>query len=346
MRGEDLYCRSVALDGLFELVREKGGRPLEFASEVKLDPESRNRTVDFVPWNAICDYLELCADRLDAPFFGLEWAMSLPLDARNSGPLLLLLNAAKRNLKDSLNLAIAYQKIHTNGVSYSYVDCGEQNEITIFVDIHPLSRPSRQYCEHILSTIVLRSQNYFPGLTYKRVEFQHSPSADPKLHAQVFPFQKIYNAERNTLVVDNAIFDVAPSRVMKLIVPFVQSYLNRRHKSLPEKTSVTLDVAGLLPNMLGLRACRITDVAKAMGIGEKKLQRLLREEGTTFSAVLDDVRRSSATRLLLESNISITRLARMLDYSGIESFNTACRRWYNLSPRQVRSGEWDEELKG
>ena len=338
MRGEELYCRSVALDGLFKFVREKGGDPVKFAAEVGLDPEFQKKPIDFVPWNTICNYLELCADELNAPAFGIEWAKSLPKDSRNSGPLLLL-GAVKRNLKDTLDLVVTYQKIHTNGVAYSYAENPKKNELEGFFDIHPLSRPSSQYCEHIMAHTVLLTQNYLPHLKYKRMYVQHSAPLDPTVHDLIFPFPKTYNADRNSLVIDDAIFNTSPSRIMKLVFPLMQSYLNRRHKSLSAKSSVTMDVSGLLPNMFGLRASRIGNVANAMGVSEKKLQRLLREEGTTFSTVLDDVRRSCATRLLLESNISITRLARMLDYSGIESFNTACQRWHGLSPSQVRNRE-------
>ena len=344
MRGEGLYCRSVALDGLFEFVRKKGGDPIAFAATVGLNPDFKSKPVDFVPWNTICDYLELCAAQLNAPAFGVEWAMSLPKDSRNSGPLLVL-GAIKRNLKETIDLAAAYQKIHTNGVAYSYIEYPEKSEFQGFFNIHPLSRQSRQFCEHIMAHTVLLTQNYLPQLKYKRMYVQHSAPQDPTIHDIIFPFPKTYNADRNSLVIDDAIFDVPPSRIVSFVLPLMQSYLNRRHKSLSAKSSITMDVVSLLPNMFGLRVSRIGNVANAMGVSEKKLQRLLREEGTTFSAVLDDVRRTTATRLLLESNISIIRLARMLDYSGIESFNMACQRWHGLSPRQFRNKERMMRLK-
>lgn len=111
MRGEQLYCRSVALDGLFEFVREKGGDPLQFAADVGLDPNFNSKSINFVSWNAACDFLELCAERLNMPAFGVEWAESLPENASNSGPILLA-GALKKNLRETLQIAIDYQKTH------------------------------------------------------------------------------------------------------------------------------------------------------------------------------------------------------------------------------------------
>lgn len=338
MRGEQLYCRSVALDGLFEFVKEKGGDPFKLAADVGLDPNFQFKSIDFVSWNTACDFLELCAERLNMPTFGVEWAKSLPENSANSGPVLLV-SALKKNLRETLEMAIDYQKIHTNGVTYSFKEDLNTGEVTGYIDIHPLSRPARQFCEHILAHITILSQRYVPDYQLKRISFQHSAPQDPDLEHSIFPDEKIYNAGRNTLVGDISVFETPTSHLTALLFPILRSYLDHRKKSVSSRTTITLDVAELLPNMFGLQQSQMSDVAAAMQISQKKLQRLLKEEGTSFSAVLNDVRRASATRLLLESNISITRLAHMLDYGSVESFNTACQRWHGSSPRQIRNRE-------
>ena len=336
MRREGLYCRSIALDGLFEFVKKKGGDPLAFAAEAGLDPNFQSKEIDFIPWNVACNYLELCAERLNAPAFGIEWAYDLPEDARNSGPVLLA-GSLKRNLKEALKLMVSYQTIHTNGVTYSFIENPNRDEVIGYIDIHPLSHRSRQFCEHIMAHIVILAQRYLTDICFTHITFQHSPPLDPTWHDRAFPFEKTYNADRNTLATDLSIFETPKSKIMPLALPFLRSYLNRRQKAVADRASIALDISGLLPNMLGLKQSKMSNIANAMSVSEKKLQRLLREEETTYSAVLDDVRKTSATRLLLESDISITRLAHMLDYGSLESFNTACQRWYGKSPRQVRN---------
>lgn len=335
MRGEALYCRSIALDGPFPFVKKKGGQPLKWAAEVGLKPSFNSKSIDFVRWNALCEYLELCAKRLNMPAFGIEWAHDLPDDPRNSGPTLLVA-AISKNLRQSLKVAVEYQKIHTNGVTYSIQENEAAAEVTGYVDIHPMSNSSRQYCEHILAFLAIYGERYIPRVDFTRVTFQHKAPANTYWHEKTFKHSIIFNADRNSLVSNISVLNTPSSHLTTLLLPLLRTYLNRRQRSVSSRTSVAMDVAETLPQMFGLKRTRITDMAEALEISEKKLQRLLRDEGVSYSAVLDDVRRNSATRLLQESNISITRLAKMLDYSTVESFNFACKRWHGQSPRQVR----------
>ena len=59
----------------------------------------------------------------------------------------------------------------------------------------------------------------------------------------------------------------------------------------------------------------------------KRLQRLLDAEGTTVSAMLDRVCGNIARRMLIDSKISVERIAGLLDYSGTPPFTTAFKRW-------------------
>ena len=83
--------------------------------------------------------------------------------------------------------------------------------------------------------------------------------------------------------------------------------------------------------------CTIAKFANYCGISEKKLQRLLSHEGTSFSKILDDYRRTSAFQLLPQRQLPIHNIASQLGYSSSTAFNTACKRWYSKSPTQLRA---------
>lgn len=75
---------------------------------------------------------------------------------------------------------------------------------------------------------------------------------------------------------------------------------------------------------------------KSSGAPPKKLQRLLAEEGATYSELLDQVRSNLAKRPLAETDISIDRIAKTLDYSTDWAFSTAAKRWFGKTPTQYR----------
>jgi AraC-like DNA-binding protein len=78
-------------------------------------------------------------------------------------------------------------------------------------------------------------------------------------------------------------------------------------------------------------------VVAAAGTSARTFQRQLEEEGTSFSELLADVRRSETFRRLKERNVTIAAIATDLGYSDQASFTRAFRRWTGTPPGQFRT---------
>ena len=83
-------------------------------------------------------------------------------------------------------------------------------------------------------------------------------------------------------------------------------------------------------------------MAHVLEMNPKKLQRLLGDEGVTYTEIIEKVTRSMAKRFLYESDVTIAHLAAILDYSSSESFNAACQRWFGMGPREYRQKSREE----
>src|SRR5262249_24964573 len=59
----------------------------------------------------------------------------------------------------------------------------------------------------------------------------------------------------------------------------------------------------------------------------------LRAEGTTFSAVLTQLRHDLARPLLRDGRLAVAEVAFLLGYEDPNAFHRAFRRWFRLSPR-------------
>jgi len=77
------------------------------------------------------------------------------------------------------------------------------------------------------------------------------------------------------------------------------------------------------------------DVAGALAMHRRTLNRRLRAAGTTFQQVLDEVRYGVARELLEQSSISMHDVAAALGYASLAPFMRAFRRWSGASP-----GDW------
>lgn len=80
----------------------------------------------------------------------------------------------------------------------------------------------------------------------------------------------------------------------------------------------------------------MANVAARLGLHPRTLRRRLVQEGTTFEAIKDEVRYTVARELLLVGALSITDIARTLDFAGTGAFVHAFRRWSGKPPGQWR----------
>lgn len=73
--------------------------------------------------------------------------------------------------------------------------------------------------------------------------------------------------------------------------------------------------------------------AKALGVTPRTLQRRLSDGGTSYQAVVDEIRASLADRYLEGDGLSVTEVAFLLGYSEASAFARAYRRWKGRSPK-------------
>lgn len=324
MKRADLYVRSMLdSDELDIFIKEMGGNPDAYMREAGLVIKTSDARMKFVSWSSVCRYFEIAARELGEPYLGLKWALKMPKDYRGSGPTIFLGSIAN-NMRHFLDMVFEYQKVHTNGVTYSYHTDERTEELVGEIAI--------------VAGISVMGRRYVPNFQLKRVTFQHSEPDDREWYEKAFQCPVEFNAPRNTIVTDLAVLGIQGGKVMtRLLAPVLKTYLTWKVEKHPHaKLSITATLMETLPNVLGVNNSDIISVSEAMSLHPKKLQRLLSEEGTNYSAVLDNIRKSIAERLLAESDISIIHMAKMLDYSSDRPFTAASKRWFEMTPTQYR----------
>lgn len=103
-----------------------------------------------------------------------------------------------------------------------------------------------------------------------------------------------------------------------------------------ERWPVVDRVRGALVDLMPAGRTGAEDVALALGISRSTLQRRLRDEGTSYQAVLDATRRAMAIRYLTKTTLRADEIADMLAYRDANSFSRSFRRWTGLTPSGFR----------
>ena len=77
-------------------------------------------------------------------------------------------------------------------------------------------------------------------------------------------------------------------------------------------------------------------VSRQLGVSARTLQRRLRDERTSFAAVVEDLRRQMAPTLLKDESLAVYEVAYLLGYADPSAFFRAFRRWHEQSPAEYR----------
>lgn len=105
---------------------------------------------------------------------------------------------------------------------------------------------------------------------------------------------------------------------------------------IPELHGVSHHVVTALVNRIGHSSLDIANIARDINLSKRTLQRHLKQQGTSFSEIRDQVRKHYAVDYLLMQNRRIDDIYTALDFSDRTSLTNAFRRWMGLSPSAFR----------
>lgn len=173
-----------------------------------------------------------------------------------------------------------------------------------------------------------------PGREFvKAVQVTHDKPVYSAEYERILRVPVSFGCDRNALSIDEAWTPkgfVPPSR-------YVTEVLRERAEQLLQSLEGAATVRGRVESAIAplLHTGRVgaDAVAKALGLSRKTLYRKLKEEETSFAAVLDDVRRRSALHHLNGRGASVNETAYLVGFSDASAFSRAFKRWTSVSPR-------------
>lgn len=332
------YVRAWALTGFDELVISKGGDPVEMLEDAGIDPGVLERPDTLVPFACKEALLEIASQRLGAPSLGLEWALSSPAHFPDTGPTLLLAEAAG-TFGAWLERSARYWRLQTNAFTPEVVYRDELDAFGVRISRHGTQSVSRQQAEHIAGKITRLTRAMLDDETDPlRVSFMHARPEDTTLHDLVFRCPLEFGASHDEILFRRDLLARGVGRRQGEVQAIADEFLRYRISLLPRYTpGVSTSTALAIKTVLGAGICSKEFIAQVLGCSPRKLQRLLAGEGTTYEAVLDAVRRELACELLADSAAPIAAIGGMLDFASPAAMTLAVRRWTGMTPSGYRA---------
>jgi AraC-like DNA-binding protein len=115
------------------------------------------------------------------------------------------------------------------------------------------------------------------------------------------------------------------------LAPLVDAALAARPPAASLAARVAAFVASSLP-----AGTDVAEVARAMHMSPRTLQRRLEQEQTRFGDVLDQARLGAARRLLADPGVTLADVAFRVGFADVATFSRAFKRWTGLPPGQWR----------
>lgn len=112
----------------------------------------------------------------------------------------------------------------------------------------------------------------------------------------------------------------------------LQQYAADQLARVPSQVLLSQRVRAAIRSNLPLGSLRADAVAEKLSMSDRTLRRRLREEGTRFQEVLDEVRAEQAQRCLASEKRAIDEVASLLGFSDASAFTKAFRRWTGQTP--------------
>ncbi len=87
------------------------------------------------------------------------------------------------------------------------------------------------------------------------------------------------------------------------------------------------------------------DVARSLNLSERTLRRRLRDEGTSYQGIVNDVRNHLAKQYLIDTELSVADIGTLVGFEDLSNFRHAFQKWNGVSPSRFRA-ERGKESEG
>lgn len=282
-----------------------------------------------------------CIEATGDPCFGLRVAEHMrPQSLHGLGFSWL----ASDTLLDALHRLVRYQRLISTAAEFSLRE--DDGMVQLVSSGHFMGHEIAPASIDAAMGVFLRMCRMSCGESFHpcRVSFVHArPSCFDRFY-EYFRAPIGFGADENALFFDKQMLneplpDANPELARandQVIIDYLQRF---------DRESISMQVRAQLIERLPDGQLAQKDVASALHMSVRNLQRRLLDEGDNFKQLLDDTRRELASQYIREKHRSIGEITYLLGFTEPSNFTRAFRRWTGMSPKEFRSEQQTGSLQ-
>jgi AraC-like DNA-binding protein len=326
-----LLVRAASLTGYVELAGTLQLNPHPLLEAVGLPRACLSNPDMKIDANSGRQLLEDSAERTHEESFGLRLAEHRLLS--NLGPLALIVREGPTARK-ALEALAKYIRLQNEALN-PRIDVGDG-----IVTVRPELRferpvPARQAVELCVG-VLSRTLGTFLGDSWRprAVCFTHGAPRDLSIHKRIFGPSVEFGRDFNGLVCKAEDLEQRVPHSDQVMARYVRQYLDAL--LINRELSISDRVRELLWIRVPLGTYSLEAMAKRLGVSGKTIERQLKRDGTSFSALLNQVRAEMVRQYVESTGRPLYVIAELMGFSALSAFSRWFRGEFGCSPSEWR----------
>lgn len=192
--------------------------------------------------------------------------------------------------------------------------------------------------ERTLGIVVKRTMySIGPLAKFRSVLFKHSAPVYTDKYTQFFPCPVKFNQPYCELRFDRSMLGLKPKRRNPHTGRATLNYANQILSRL-FKRKISAKVKRIIEDNISNNQFDAEQAAKQLNMSRQTLYRKLKNDGASYSDLVDEVKQHKAIQLLNHTQTPLTVIAYDLGFSELSAFTRAFKRWTGKTPAEYRKG--------
>ena len=334
-------AHTAMLKNYLDVSQQFNVNPYHLLSNVGLYQTQLNDSKQRISVDKAITLLEQSAQISGCEVFGLHMAEQRQLS--DFGELSLLLSY-QDTLRDALQVIVRYRNLINNALEIYIEEIN--NTVIIRIEVVSVSSVySRQAIELALGIM----HRFCAALLFQKwhplsVHFTHSAPSDLSVHQRIFGCSLEFGSEFNGIVCTAAELAKVNPQANTAMADHAKRYLDIDLLQNDHESCIIFDIRKSIYLLLPMGRATIDQVAHTHGINVRTLQRRLEASQTSFSDLINEVRRNLVFRYLKNFNYPLGQVSDILGYSTPSSFTRWFINQFGVSPtvwRNINKAELD-----
>ncbi len=171
--------------------------------------------------------------------------------------------------------------------------------------------------------------------SFDELRFSFDKPKNYQLYEKHFKCPITYNNHYNEFVFESKMLALATPRSNPFAMPLLIEQCNMMLSSVMNKNDLLITVNQWVAENMHKEICA-QQLSSHLYMTPRTLRRKLSEQGTSFRAIVKELRCEAAKKLIIETKLTVEDIASVIGFKDVSNFRAAFKKWTGQTPTSLR----------